>query len=137
MRLFIRIKNGRAFEHPIFEDNFKQAFPAINPDNLPDGFAEFDRVLPPVIGPYEIYEGVTYEWSGQRMQDVHRVRQMTERERLDTQKAVKDSWAQNGWPSWTFDEELCGFKPPVPHPDNGNAYQWDEATTSWVEFEQP
>jgi hypothetical protein len=135
MRLFIRIKNGRAFEHPIFEDNLKQAFPDINIDDLPDGFAEFDRLPPPAIGPYEVYEGVTYEWSGQRMQDVHRVRQMTAQEKLDTQKRVKDRWAQNGWPSWTFDEALCGFQPPVPYPNNGNAYEWDETTTSWMAVE--
>jgi len=135
MRLFIRIKNGRAYEHPIFEDNFKQAFPDVNIEDLPEGFAEFDRLPPPAIGPYEVYEGVTYEWAGHRMQDVHHVRQMTEQEKLTKQQSIKDEWAVSGFPSWTFNEATCAFEPPVPMPDGDAFYRWDEPTLAWVEVQ--
>lgn len=135
MRLFIRIKNGRAFQHPIFEDNFKEAFPSIDVDNLPDGYAEFIRVAPPTVGPYEIYEGVTYEWDMDKMKDVHRVRQMTAEEKTQKQNQVKESWAQTGFPSWVFDETTCAFIAPVSYPEDGKMYKWDEATTSWVSME--
>ena len=32
--------------------------------------------------------------------------------------------------SWTWDGEK--WNPPVPYPDDGNDYTWDEETTSWV-----
>jgi hypothetical protein len=35
--------------------------------------------------------------------------------------------------SWLLDEETCLWNAPVAMPDDGKIYQWDEATTSWVE----
>lgn len=35
--------------------------------------------------------------------------------------------------SWTLNETSCLWESPVPYPDDGKIYQWDEATTSWVE----
>jgi hypothetical protein len=35
--------------------------------------------------------------------------------------------------SWTLNEGTCLWEPPVPYPTDGKMYQWDEATTSWVE----
>ena len=35
--------------------------------------------------------------------------------------------------SWVFNEEACDYDPPTPYPDDGNSYNWDEETTSWVE----
>lgn len=35
--------------------------------------------------------------------------------------------------SWVLNEETCLWNPPVPHPNDGKVYNWDEATTSWVE----
>ena len=61
MKLYIRIKDGQTFEHPIFEDNFREAFPDVDVNNLPDEFAHFERVAPPTRGVYEVYEG-TKEW---------------------------------------------------------------------------
>ena len=40
--------------------------------------------------------------------------------------------------SWVLDEQTCLWNAPVPYPTDGKRYQWDEATTSWVEApEQP
>lgn len=40
--------------------------------------------------------------------------------------------------SWMLDEQTCLWNAPVPYPTDGKRYQWDEATTSWVEVpEQP
>jgi len=35
------------------------------------------------------------------------------------------------WPSWTLNENTCLWEPPVPYPDDGGIYTWDEATQSW------
>lgn len=36
--------------------------------------------------------------------------------------------------SWILDDQTCLWNAPVPYPTDGKHYQWDEATTSWVEI---
>jgi hypothetical protein len=35
--------------------------------------------------------------------------------------------------SWTLNETTCEWQPPVAHPDDGKAHEWDEDTTNWKE----
>jgi len=37
------------------------------------------------------------------------------------------------YPSWTLVEETCNWTAPVLYPTDGKMYQWDEATTNWIE----
>jgi hypothetical protein len=34
--------------------------------------------------------------------------------------------------SWLFDEENLNWKAPIPYPNDGKIYNWNEATLSWV-----
>jgi len=34
--------------------------------------------------------------------------------------------------SWLFDEENLNWKSPIPYPNDGKIYNWNEATLSWV-----
>jgi hypothetical protein len=34
--------------------------------------------------------------------------------------------------SWILHDETCLWNAPKPYPDDGECYQWDEATLSWV-----
>jgi len=34
--------------------------------------------------------------------------------------------------SWVLDEETCRWEAPVPYPDDGVMYEWDEETIDWV-----
>jgi len=37
--------------------------------------------------------------------------------------------------SWTLNEDTCYWESPVPYPDDGKLYEWDEEdTTSWKEI---
>ena len=36
------------------------------------------------------------------------------------------------FPSWLLDESTCQWQPPIPMPDDGQLYQWDENSLSWV-----
>jgi hypothetical protein len=36
--------------------------------------------------------------------------------------------------SWLLDENTCWWNAPVPYPDDGNHYLWNEETQSWVEI---
>jgi len=134
MELYIRIKDGVPFEHPIIGDNFRQAFPDIDTNNLPPEFAPFTRIEPSAIDVYEVYEGAEYQLQedGSYM-DVHIIRDMTAEEKTAQQDAVKADWQTNGYASWTFNEDTCSFDPPEPYPDDGKLYYWDEDSVSWVE----
>ena len=35
--------------------------------------------------------------------------------------------------SWTLNEDTCQYEAPVAYPDDDKMYNWDEATTNWIE----
>jgi hypothetical protein len=37
------------------------------------------------------------------------------------------------YPSWILNDETCLWNAPVQYPNDGNQYEWDEATISWKE----
>lgn len=134
MELFIRIKDGQPFEHPIFGDNFRQTFPDVDVNNLPAEFARFVRVQPPVLGPYEKNQTASYHLVNGFYTDVFSVEQMTAEEIAVKQQVTKDTWVErDGYTSWTFNETTCAFEAPTPMPTDGKIYRWDEPTTSWIE----
>jgi hypothetical protein len=36
------------------------------------------------------------------------------------------------YPSWLLNTETCDWQAPVPYPNDGKSYYWDEQTLSWV-----
>ena len=40
--------------------------------------------------------------------------------------------AEKPYPSWVLNTTTYQWEAPIPYPDDGKAYYWDEATTSWV-----
>jgi hypothetical protein len=134
MELYIRIKDGLPFEHPILGDNFRQAFPSIDTDNLPPEFARFIRIEHPALGVYEVYVDTTYEQVGDYYVDVHNVRPMTAEE-----KAAKIEQARASLrPNWTLNEEtLQQIPPPRPTVKGAYPYKFDRETNQWVESDVP
>ena len=133
MELFIRIKDGQPFEHPIMGDNFRHAFPDVDTNNLPPEFARFVRVEAPKLGAYEKNQTVSYQLVDGAYTDVFTCEQMTAEEIAQKQQEVKDFWAQNGFASWVFNETTCRFDAPVPHPTDGKFYRWNESALNWDE----
>jgi len=39
--------------------------------------------------------------------------------------------------SWLLNEETCQWIAPVSYPDDGNEYNWNEETTSWILDSEP
>lgn len=35
--------------------------------------------------------------------------------------------------SWLLNEDTCLWDAPIPYPEDGKIYKWDEETTSWIE----
>lgn len=142
MNLYIQIRDGKPFEHPIVEDNFKVAFPDVDVNNLPPEFAKFVRLQPPKLGRYEMFDDpdVTYELVNGVYTDVFHIRPMTAEERAVVQKPAKDIWNalpdRDNYSAWIFDEEECYYKPPIPNPNDGKEYFWQGTTLTWVEKPQ-
>ena len=50
-----------------------------------------------------------------------------------TYDSVRDAFIPpQPFPSWVLNEETCLWDAPVAMPTDGQLYNWDEATTSWV-----
>ena len=45
--------------------------------------------------------------------------------------------APQPYPSWLLNTATCQWEAPVPYPNDGKRYRWDEATLSWVEVPTP
>jgi len=86
--LFIQIRDGQPFEHPILGSNLRQARPDIDTNNLPSEFANFIRKPYPTLGLYEVLEAPdpVYQWIDGVVQDVWLIRPMN-----DAERAVKDA----------------------------------------------
>lgn len=88
--MFIRVQNGQPVDHPIMGDNFRRAFPQIDPNNPGPEFAKFIRVGRSEVGKYKvILSGPTYAWVGDTVQDVWETRDMTAEERADYDQLVE------------------------------------------------
>ena len=37
--------------------------------------------------------------------------------------------------SWIFNESTCKYDPPVPHPNDGNFYEWNEDLKTWIKID--
>lgn len=134
MNLYIRIVDGKIFEHPITEENMLMAFPDVDLNNLPPEFRKFERVDAPILGPYQKNLRVEYVMHGDICRDVFSCERMTDEEKLAKQNEVKAAFAESpNYASWKFNEETCVFDPPVPYPNNNKFYNWDEENTKWVE----
>jgi hypothetical protein len=76
MELFIELRDGVPFNHPIAEDNFREVYPHIDTQNLPSNFAKFVRTSPPSkLGMFEVEES-TYQMIDGIVTDVWTVRQL-------------------------------------------------------------
>jgi hypothetical protein len=148
MELYIRIKDGQPFEHPILGENFCQAFPDIDVNNLPPEFARFERVEPPVLGMYEVMvsKDSTYELIDGVYKDVWHKRNMTAEERESKKQAeiknLQEAWAARpqveNWSAWVLNEETIAYDPPIPRPekdqtkiDAGILTMWCGAEGNW------
>jgi len=137
MELFIRIKDGQPFEHPILGSNFRQVFPDVDVNNLPPEFARFERVERPEPTVYQVLdsEEVVYAKVDGVWTDVWALREMTSEEKTAKQQAVITAFnnhpqAEN-WSAWTFNEATCTMQPPIPRPEPDEAKLEQRIMTVW------
>jgi hypothetical protein len=98
MELFIRIVDGQPFEHPILGDNFRQAFPDVDVNNLPPEFARFERVPQPKLKYSQIAVGPVYQWVDGVVKDVWSIQELSGdalAERVQTKTRQFNEYRQN------------------------------------------
>ena len=129
MNLYIETENGHPKNHPAFEDNLLQAF-----GNIPENWKPFERVQRQEIGTYEVFESEQpeYQLINGVYKDVWVMRPMTAEEIKTKKEDAIAAWNSH-FPSWVFNEDKCTYEPPLPYPQDGKQYYWDEPTINWVE----
>lgn len=132
MKLFIQVENRNTINHPAFEENLIQAFGCV-----PDNWEPFERKLKPEIQTYQLFESEepSYEKINGVWTDVWYIREMTEEEKTNKQNTVKSQWLESdlskSFNSWVFDENTCSYIAPIPYPNDGKRYIWDEVDLQW------
>ena len=91
MELFIQIRDGQPFEHPILGSNFREAFPHIDVNNLPPEFARFERIECPDQATTFQVDVVSYQWVNGIVKDVWSVRDMTAEERAAKIEKIRET----------------------------------------------
>lgn len=129
MNLYIKIKDGQPFEHPILEENLLQAYPGIDLNNLPNDISRFEKTDMPTIGPYDHSPSVEYVMENGIVKERWTVIPYTEEEKQKKMDLIK--YTRPHFPSWIFDETICEWVPPIPKPEG--RYIWDERVQNWVE----
>lgn len=140
MKLFIQLRDGQPYEHPVMEENMRQLFPEHDLETDPDGFAKFTRVKKPIL----VYEsidtsyghegcGCAYESDGDDgFKDVWKTIPMSDEEKTEKITRTKQDCP---FLSWTFNEPDCTMQPPVEYPEDGREYRWNEEIINWIEIE--
>lgn len=140
MQLYIQIRDGQPYEHPILEENLVAAFPDIDLNNLPPEFARFERVANPRLANIYQLDVVSYQWVGDVVKDVWTVQDKDPEEqnkiRAEQRQAAIDRWnslpQRENFSAWVFNEDTLKYEPPIPRPTDGK-YMWHGATHSWVQ----
>lgn len=130
MNLYIRVIDGKPFEHPISQENLEQVVPNFDPENPPATLEKFVRVPQRHVGFLEIYEGSSYEFVDGVWQDVHNIRPLSEEEKAAKIQFAKDTFLYSD--TWTLNEITGNWVPPVAYPNDGFNYKWDNQNLQWV-----
>jgi hypothetical protein len=90
----------------------------------------------------EIYKRTSYNTSGGLHYTNGQISQ-------DQSKAFRKNYAGIGYyydsirdafippkpfPSWILNEQSCNWESPIPYPNDGNIYQWNEETGNWEQL---
>jgi len=113
MELYIRIVDGQPFEHPILGDNFREAFPEVDVNNLPPEFARFERVECNVVAGVFERPVVRYEWVNGVVKDVWYVEPMTQEEK---DALLLEAFRMPHPEGWVFDESVARWVPKLNMP---------------------
>jgi hypothetical protein len=117
MAHFARIENG-----------IVQEVHVINNEDAPDPYPESEALGQAFIASL----GLTGEWRQTSYNSSFRAHYAGIGYTYDETNDV--FYASQPYPSWTLDD-AWNWQPPVPYPDDGGQYVWDEDSLAWVEVD--
>lgn len=132
MPFYIEVDSqGNSINHPIEENNLLAHLGIGNPNIIPlDKYQPFERLQPPEIESFEYYT-VTYQkrpdgvWT-----DVFEIHELTREEYLQFLNETNPNGGKP-YPSWILSEDYSTWLPPVPYPEDGQNYVWNENELKW------
>jgi len=83
---------------------------------------------------YNTYGGVHYDPETQEPDDGEPIRKNFAAKGMKYDAEADAFHSPQPHPSWTLNQETFLWEPPTPRPDDGNLYEWDEETESWVQI---
>lgn len=125
MAHFAKVNNGIVEQVIVAEPEFFQSFVDVSPGQW-------------IQTSYNTHGGIHYETN-------------SETPSPDQSKALRKNFAGVGYsydaqrdafippkpyPSWVLNEFSCLWEAPIPYPEDGGAYVWNEETQSWVQVEK-
>lgn len=131
----IKMQDGKPSEHPMILENFVQCFPEIDLANLPSTFAYFEKNSMPILGPYQELHSIIPDYIVREdgiVEERWVIREYSSEERA---RLIELRRAEIHPAGWIFNEETCSYETPIPYPDDGQRYVWDDATENWVVFQ--
>ena len=97
---------------------------------LPDGYASWEAYYVAIRCSYNTYGGVHSGGGTPFRKNYPGIGY--------TWDSVRDAFIPpKPYASWVLNEDSCLWDAPVPMPEDGQLYRWDEDTTSWVVYEEP
>jgi len=129
--LFIEIKDGKPYAHPLHEDNLLYLDPSIQLPN--EKYMKFIRAPIPKHGIYEVVDGSTYEIKNGVVEETWNIRQMDAETKAEL--IAKYKVDSKRFDSWIWEDETCSYIPPVLPPPyvEGVNIHWNESKLSWEE----
>lgn len=127
---YIKIDNGSTVGHPQILENLQSQYL-----NFLDRYQELGYLPCAVIDPPEVtdpYIKLIPQYTVDEAQVTMSYSQvpMTAEEKTAYINYRKETDTAIG--GWLFNEVNCRYEAPIPYPEDGNLYQWDEETTNWV-----
>tara|TARA_B100001059_G_scaffold7187_1_gene5984 strand:+ start:1872 stop:2363 length:492 start_codon:yes stop_codon:yes gene_type:complete len=131
-------QNGNPINLPLLKENLSQVLPNLDFNNLPSNLVPFEQLLLEPIGVYQVLvnpdEFFVKESDGV-VRNRRNIRDMTAEEKAAKIAEAKAAKIEGTPDSWTFNETLCAFYPPVSYPEDLDTgkWWWNEDTTAWEE----
>ena len=131
MQLYIKYIDEQIVDHPMLEENLKQADPTFDPINLPNTLKLFERINAPVPGPYARVENSYQLCDDGIVRDVYTLVDISDEEKSAMIARTQSLPHPNGW---VFNETVCSWEPSIPYPNDGKVYSWSEELENWKEI---
>jgi hypothetical protein len=137
MSFYIKFENSNPVGHPATLENLQQIYPNFLNDFESLGYYPIEMLRPPAVSSsfptviieprYELQNGVATMY--------YITRQMTQEEKQKRYNEMLDYG--HVYIGWTLNSENLFWEPPIPMPDDGQNYSWDNDTQNWKVTPEP